>query len=283
MIKVLDKGYIKLIDHMGSDEFICETARITTGSENKGDKQNRALIRHMLRERHTSPFEFAELIFEVKLPMDTWRQMVRHRTANVSEYSTRYSPAILERRSVESVKWRKQATKNRQGSEGYFGINAGELLSSEERRFYEHVDEMYSHRLELGVAYELARKDLPLSTYTLIRWKMDLHNLLHFLDLRMDSHAQEEIRAYATVIGEEFVAKLFPMVWEAFQDYVLNSIRLSAPEIRVVSDIMANQHFDARQSLNESLSALTKTELKQLVEKCEKIGVPTALIKEKLE
>ena len=169
----------------------------------------------------------AELKFLVRVPMDCWRQWIRHRTANVNEYSTRYSVAIDSSQQTEPDHWRSQSAANRQGSGEFLPVEEGTKLTASERTFQEAAAKLYADRLEIGVAREQARKDLPLCTYTEAYWKIDLHNLLHFLALRMDSHAQWEIREFATTIGRQIVQPLFPMVWEAFEDYRLHGDRKS--------------------------------------------------------
>jgi len=171
--------------------------------------------------------------------MDCWRQWIRHRTASVNEYSTRYSVAIDSMQSTTPDQWRTQAVQNRQGSGIELPVDLGEKLTADEHHFQNQARQLYLQRLEAGVAREQARKDLPLSTYTEAYWKIDLHNLLHFLALRSDEHAQAEIRAYARTIGEEIVAKLFPVVWEAFGDYRVRSMNLTALDVGVIQRLMA--------------------------------------------
>src|SRR5712671_3973967 len=183
-----------------------------------------------MRHRHSTPFEMCEAKLHVRVPMDCWRQWIRHRTANINEYSTRYSVAIDSAQATAPSEWRKQSAENRQGSDSFLDAETGALLSREERELQEQARRVYEGRLEAGVAREQARKDLPLSTYTEAYWKVDLHNLFHFLNLRMDVHAQQEIRAYAAVIGEEIVAKWVPTAWEAFLDYRRNAVQFSRLE-----------------------------------------------------
>jgi len=171
--------------------------------------------------------------------MDCWRQWIRHRTASVNEYSTRYSVAIEEMQSTTADDWRVQDTANRQGSDGSLAREVGEKLTLEEHHFQKEARRVYQARLEAGVAREQARKDLPLSTYTEAYWKIDLHNLLHFLALRMDAHAQLEIREYATAIGEQIVKPLYPVVWEAFEDYRLGSMHLTRLETELIARLAA--------------------------------------------
>ncbi|MFH1736143.1 MAG: FAD-dependent thymidylate synthase, partial [bacterium] len=195
--KVLEDGFIRVIDYMGTDESIVQAARVSYGKGTKKVRQDRELIRYLLRHRHTSPLEMCELKLHVRVPMDAWRQWIRHRTANVNEYSTRYSVAIDASQTTKATQWRMQGTDNRQGSNGLIDPNTGEDLSRREREIQDRCREIYQQRLDAGVAREQARKDLPLSTYTEAYWKLDLHNLLHFLALRMDEKAQLEIRSYA--------------------------------------------------------------------------------------
>ncbi len=224
---VLDDGFVCLVDVMGDDQAVVQAARVSYGEGTRKVSDDRGLIRYLLRHRHTTPFEMVELKFLVRVPMDTWRQWIRHRTANVNEYSTRYSLAIDAAQRTPANQWRTQAETNRQGSGGWLPADAGENLSAEEAELLDKARQVYERRIELGVAREQARKDLPLSTYTEAYWKVDLHNLLHFLALRMDSHAQWEIRQYAATMGEQIVAPLFPLVWEAFIDYRVEGMYLT--------------------------------------------------------
>jgi len=236
-IKVLNDGFIRVVDVMGSDESIVQAARVSYGKGTKKISEDRALIRYLMRHRHSTPFEMCEIKLHVRVPMDTWRQWIRHRTANVNEYSTRYSIAIDQTQTTESTEWRKQTISNRQGSGTNFPHESGVLLSEEETLFQKQARDIYDRRIEQGVAREQARKDLLLSTYTEAYWKIDLHNLLHFLSLRMDSHAQKEIRDYAEKIGYEIVKHWCPITWDAFLDYRVNSINLSAKDMKIIHTI----------------------------------------------
>lgn len=278
---LLSEGYVELIDAMGSDARIVEAARTTSdvGAKTQSDDVN--LIRYLLRHRHGTPFEFPHVALKVVCPMDTWRQWIRHRTANVNEFSSRYSVVPDRFDKTPPEKWRKQATTNRQGSSGefvtefpadykvvncddeYFEVwgqdpvgtidgkcrtfgmgedgtppTVGEYLSAREGDLHAFASKLYQERIHCGVAKEQARKDLPLSTYTEAYWQMDLRNLLGFLSLRMDSHAQLEIRSYANVIGEEIIAKLYPVTWQAFLDYDFNSMRLTALDKIVIQNLV---------------------------------------------
>ena len=231
---VLDDGFVCLVDVMGDDSSIVQAARVSYGEGTKKVSDDRTLIRYLLRHRHTTPFEMAEIKILVRVPMDCWRQWIRHRMANVNEYSTRYSVAIDSAQSTPSDAWRTQAEQNRQGSGQPLPTETGLQLSAEERHLHDESRRIYEARLAAGVAREQARKDLPLATYTEAYWKIDIHNLLHFLALRMDPHAQEEIRLYATTIGREIVRPLFPVVWEAFEDYRMGGAAFSRLELAVI-------------------------------------------------
>lgn len=237
---VLNDGFVCLVDVMGDDSSVVQAARVSYGEGTKKVSDDRTLIRYLLRHRHTTPFEMVELKFLVRVPMDCWRQWIRHRTANVNEYSTRYSVAIDSAQATESDAWRTQAKSNRQGSAEPLPPEVGQLLTESETEFQNSARELYQQRLDAGVAREQARKDLPLSTYTEAYWKIDLHNLLHFLALRMDSHAQWEIQEYSRTIGEQIVKPLFPVVWEAFQDYRVDGMMLNRLDQGVIQRLAAN-------------------------------------------
>jgi thymidylate synthase (FAD) len=236
---VLDDGFVCLVDCMGDDDAIVQAARVSYGAGTKHVSDDRTLIRYLLRHRHTTPFEMAEIKFLVRVPMDCWRQWIRHRTANVNEYSTRYSVAIDSLQSTQPGEWRSQSEVNRQGSGAYLSQELGARLSASERDFHRSARQLYNDRLEAGVAREQARKDLPLCTYTEAYWKVDLHNLLHFLALRMDAHAQYEIRAFATALGDQIVRPLFPIAWEAFLDYRMHAEFLTRLDREVISRLTA--------------------------------------------
>ena len=236
---VLDDGFVCLVDVMGNDDSVVQAARVSYGEGTKHVSNDRTLIRYLMRHRHSTPFEMAEIKLLVRVPMDCWRQWIRHRTANVNEYSTRYSLAIDAMQTTSPEEWRSQSDSNRQGSSGYFDAEVGEKLTASEKVLQDESRRVYDERIEMGVAREQARKDLPLATYTEAYWKVDLHNLLHFLALRMDSHAQLEIREYARNIGENIVRPLFPLVWEAFVDYRMEGGYLTRLDKGVISRLMS--------------------------------------------
>ena len=235
---VLDDGFVCLVDVMGDDGSVVQAARVSYGEGTKRVSDDRTLIRYLMRHRHTTPFEMAEIKLLVRVPMDCWRQWIRHRTASVNEYSTRYSIAIDSAQATAPDQWRSQAESNRQGSGALLPAELGQQLTESERQLQDECRRVYQERLDRGVAREQARKDLPLATYTEAYWKVDLHNLLNFLVLRMDAHAQQEIRDYATAIGEQIVAPLFPIVWEAYCDYRRQSLELTRLDVGVISRLM---------------------------------------------
>jgi len=238
-LPVLDDGFVALVDCMGDDGSVVQAARVSYGEGTRKVSDDRQLIRYLMRHAHTTPFEMAELKFVVRVPMDCWRQWIRHRTASVNEYSTRYSLAIDAMQATDRDGWRQQAATNRQGSSGLIDPAAGQGLSAAEEELQRLARRVYEERLAAGVAREQARKDLPLSTYTEAYWKIDLHNLLHFLALRMDPHAQLEIRRYAETIGREIVQPLFPLCWEAFLDYRVEAVRLTRLDREVIRRLVA--------------------------------------------
>jgi thymidylate synthase (FAD) len=237
---VLNDGFVALVDCMGDDGSVVQAARVSYGEGTRKVSDDRQLIRYLMRHAHTTPFEMAELKFVVRVPMDCWRQWIRHRTASVNEYSTRYSLAIDSMQATPLDEWRTQATNNRQGSAGLLSATAGTKMTASETELQGLARKVYEERLEAGIAREQARKDLPLSTYTEAYWKIDLHNLLHFLALRMDAHAQLEIRRYSETIGHEIVKPLFPLVWEAFLDYRVEAMRLTKLDRGVIARLVAH-------------------------------------------
>lgn len=228
--KVLDRGFVRVIDYMGNDAAIVQAARVSYGAGTKTPSDDVALIRYLMRARHTSPFECCELKLHVKAPIFVARQWVRHRTANWSEYSARYSEVVAEESYVPSEDdVREQSATNKQGRgkqirDAAAAIEAMEQASDEAYGVYRWLKD------DLKVARELARAVLPLSTYTEWYWKIDLHNLLHFLTLRCDSHAQLEIRRYADQIAD--IVKLWvPATYQAWVDYRRDAVTLSGPAL----------------------------------------------------
>ena len=236
-MRVLDHGFVEYVDHMGDDHAVVQAARTSYVGVNEevDTADDERLIRYLMRHQHMTPFEMCILKIAIRIPMDAWRQFIRHRLLSVNEYSTRYRPAIDSRHKAGNV-WRQQATDNKQGS-GEFIRNQAycDLLRIHEDALHRHSQDVYKERLNLGVAREQARKDLPLSTYTEAIVECDLRGWLHFLALRLDPHAQHEIRQYAVAISY-LVEQRWPLSWKAFKDYELNSITLTACDIQAYNN-----------------------------------------------
>lgn len=235
---VLDHGFVRLVDYLGSDSRIVQAARVSYGEGTKTYRQDSGLINYLMRNDHTSPFEQVNFTFHIKMPIFVARQWIRHRTAKVNEISGRYSVMKGECYVPEPDKINFQSDDNKQGRSDLPVSqeikNQVRSMLAEERRL---VTENYRKMLELGIAREIARIDLPLSTYTEWYWQMDLHNLFHFLALRLDSHAQYEIRSYAKVILE-IVRKVCPIATEAFESNMKDGRRFSKSEIAAIRAIM---------------------------------------------
>jgi len=238
--KVLNHGFVRLVDYMGGDESIVQAARVSYGKGTKTVSEDRTLIRYLMRHQHTTPFEMVEFKFHIKLPIFVARQWIRHRTANVNEYSGRYSIMPEEFYVPEESVIKYQNSLNKQGRDNEevqpeIRKRVLEILLQEQKSSFNGYQEM----LEYNIARELARINLPLSLYTQWYWKIDLHNLFHFLKLRMDKHAQYEIRVYAEKMAE-IVKVIVPMAYEAFEDYVLNSITFSKNELTLLKKYLPN-------------------------------------------
>lgn len=251
-LAVLDDGFVRVVDYMGGDASIVQAARVSYGAGTRQVQEDRGLIRYLMRHAHTTPFEMCEIKLHVRVPMDCWRQWIRHRTASVNEYSTRYSIAVDAAQATREDAWRTQSEKNRQGSDVFLDSVSGATLTRREEELHRVAREIYEERLAAGVAREQARKDLPLSTYTEAYWKIDLHNLFHFLRLRMDAHAQLEIREYANTIGYKIVSAWCPYAWEAFVEYQLSSLHLSKVEAMVIGLLANGRPEDAVAELARS-------------------------------
>ncbi|HQR37564.1 MAG TPA: FAD-dependent thymidylate synthase [Blastocatellia bacterium] len=233
----LDRGFVYLVDYMGGDASIVQSARVSYGLGTKTVSEDRGLIRYLMRHQHSTPFEMVELKFHLKMPIFVARQMIRHRTANVNEYSGRYSimPDEFYVPSAEHVSV--QSATNRQGGgEQVDAARAAEviaLIDTEQRM----VRDGYEKMLDWDIRRELARVNLGVSQYTEWYWKNDLHNIFHFLKLRLDDHAQYEIRVYAEAMAQ-IVKAVAPIAWEAFEDYSLNATRFSGLEIEALSRLL---------------------------------------------
>ncbi len=237
-IDCLDKGFVRLVDFMGDDDAIVQAARVSYGKGTKSVRADRELIRYLMRHRHTSPFEMVEFKFHVKLPIFVARQWIRHRTANVNEYSGRYSEMKDEFYMPDLEQIRTQNQVNRQGrSDTRLPVEEAEKIKDTLDKTQKKLYEEYQIFLGQDIARELARINLPLSTYTEWYWKIDLHNLLHFIKLRLDEHAQYEIRVYANKMGE-LIKPIVPVTYEAFEDYLLESLNFSKKELSILKRMM---------------------------------------------
>ena len=270
-VPVLDHGFVRVIDYMGDDGAIVQAARVSYGKGTKRVSTDRGLIRYLLRHRHTTPFEMCEIKYHVKMPIFVARQWIRHRTANVNEYSARYSVLDREFYIPAPDQLATQSRSNRQGRgavlEGEEAARVLDMLKSDARQTYDHYIEMLneSEAGEVidegrdGLARELARMNLTLNTYTQWYWKTDLHNLLHFLSLRADDHAQYEIRVYAEAMLESLKAWC-PITHEAFMDYRAGGTHLSAAGLGVVRRLLAGEDVD------QETSGLSPREWRELME-----------------
>ncbi|WP_449040510.1 FAD-dependent thymidylate synthase [Paracoccus sp. (in: a-proteobacteria)] len=241
---VLDHGLIRVIDYMGDDSAIVQAARVSYGRGTKAVSNDEGLIRYLMRHWHSTPFEMCEVKFHVKLPVFVARQWIRHRTANVNEYSARYSILDREFYIPAPEHLAAQSTVNNQGrGEVLAGAEAQRVLGilrEDSMRSYDHYEGMLSQDGQQGLARELARMNLPANIYTQWYWKTDLHNLFHFLRLRADAHAQYEIRAYAETMCR-IVKDWVPLAYAAFEDYRLGGVQLSAKAVEALKRRLAGE------------------------------------------
>jgi len=275
LIPVLDHGFIRVIDYMGDDSSIVQAARVSYGKGTKKVSTDEGLIRYLMRHRHSTPFEMCEIKYHIKLPIFIARQWIRHRTANVNEYSARYS--ILDKEFYVPAKEQlaTQSASNRQGRGDVLGDSQAndvlKILKDDATRTYSNYEIMLNERFDgtvidekkNGLARELARMNLTLNTYTQWYWKTDLFNLLNFLFLRSDGHAQYEIRVYADKMLET-VKKWVPITYEAFMDYRVGAAEISSKGIKVIKDIISGKKLSLEQS------GLSKREWNELMEKIDK-------------
>ncbi|MFL7905876.1 FAD-dependent thymidylate synthase [Azospirillum argentinense] len=270
-IEVLDHGFVRVVDYMGDDSAVVQAARVSYGKGTKKVTEDAGLIKYLMRHRHSTPFEMCEIKFHVKLPIFVARQWIRHRTANVNEYSARYS--ILDREfyipTPENLG--AQAVVNRQGRgdvlQGDEAAAVMKLLRDDSETVYAHYEEMLNQREDgttieegrQGLARELARMNLTLNYYTQWYWKVDLHNLLHFLSLRADPHAQYEIRVYAEAMLD-VVKRWVPAVFDAFSEYRLGGTHMSKTGLEVVKRLLSGE------AVTQEASGLSKREWRELMD-----------------
>ncbi|MBX7131604.1 MAG: FAD-dependent thymidylate synthase [Fimbriimonadaceae bacterium] len=237
-IPVLNKGFVRLVDYLGGDQRIVQSARVSYGAGTKSFRQDRGLIHYLLKHEHTSPFEQVVLTFHTKMPIFVARQWVRHRTARLNEISGRYSVMKDEFYLPEPDQVRFQSESNKQARSDEAlplaeAMQIIEAMEAEQKAVYANYESM----IEKGVARELARANLPISLYTEWYWQIDLHNLFHFLRLRMDAHAQYEIRVFAEALAQ-CARAVAPLAYEAFEEHVLGSVRFSRAECEALTALM---------------------------------------------
>jgi thymidylate synthase (FAD) len=269
-VPVLDHGFVRVVDYMGDDNAVVQAARVSYGRGTRAANEDRGLIRYLMRHRHSTPFEMCEIKYHVKLPIFVARQWIRHRTANVNEYSARYSIMDREFYLPAADQLAAQSADNRQGRgavlQGEEAARVLSLLRQDAMTNYDHYQEMLNadeagNTLDAsrqGLARELARMNLTLNAYTQWYWKSDLNNLLHFLSLRADAHAQYEIRVYAKAMLRSLEAWV-PAVAEAFRDYRLGAVTLSAQMLSVVKRLLAGE------AVAQEGSGLSKREWRELM------------------
>ncbi|GAA6193038.1 FAD-dependent thymidylate synthase [Phaeobacter sp. NW0010-22] len=265
--QVLDHGFVRVIDYMGDDAAICQAARVSYGKGTKSVQNDEGLIRYLMRHWHSTPFEMCELKLHVKLPVFVARQWIRHRTANVNEYSARYSIMDREFYIPAPEQMAAQSVVNNQGRgdalQGEEAARVLEILKTDSMRAYDHYEEMIGQDGQQGLARELARMNLPTNIYTQWYWKVDLHNLFHFLRLRADAHAQYEIRVYADAICN-IVADWVPFAYKAFEDYRLGSVTMSAQMVDCMGRMLKGEAVTQESS---GMSAREWREFQDVIEK----------------
>lgn len=276
---VLDHGMIRVVDYMGNDAAVVQAARVSYGAGTKTPSDDRSLIRYLMSHQHTTPFEMCEIKLHVKLPIFVARQWIRHRTASVNEYSARYSILDREFYFPEVGDIAKQSQSNKQGREEGLDLDLDDLSAEEIRAILMHdANRAYDSYEELvnedgyGLARELARMNLPTNIYTQWYWKVNLHNLLNFLRLRADSHAQMEIRVYAEIICD-IVRQWCPATFEAFEDYVLNACRFSRMEMEVVRALAEKAAAGTAPNFVSDLTSLGDLNVREQREFLAKLGV----------
>ena len=250
IIKCLDKGFVRLVDSMGGDDAIVQAARVSYGIGTSKLSQDRGLIRYLMRHRHSTPFEMVEFKFHCKMPIFVARQWVRHRTANINEYSLRYSEARDEFYYPDPKHIQFQSALNKQGRMGEVTPELKQKVQDYFKEISERSFEIYSELNQAGIARELARSILPVNLYTEWYWKNDLHNLLHFIGLRSDSHAQYEIRVFSDAMAES-VKAVAPFAWEAYQDYIIKGMRFSRIEQSLLERTLPDRVID---DINEDIA-----------------------------
>ncbi len=263
---VLDHGFVRVIDYMGDDAAICQAARVSYGKGTRSVSNDEGLIRYLMRHWHSTPFEMCEIKLHVKLPVFVARQWIRHRTANVNEYSARYS--IMDREfyipAPDQVAAQSEVNNQGRGAvlEGEEAARVLDILKTDSARAYDNYQAMISDQGQQGLARELARMNLPANIYTQWYWKVDLHNLFHFLRLRADAHAQYEIRVYAETICD-IVADWVPFAYRAFADYRMGAVTMSAQMMACLRRMLKGEAVNQE---NSGLSAREWREFEKAIE-----------------
>lgn len=280
--RILDHGFVSLVDYMGDDIAVAQAARVSYGAGTKGTKDDRGLLRYMLKHGHTSPFEQVILKFHVKLPVFVARQLIRHRTASVNEYSMRYSLPVMQFYMPQPKDMGTQSKKNKQGRSEPVSAQQAELIHNKWKEMQMSAVEFYEYLTsqEVDMAREISRIGLPLSIYTEWYWTIDLHNLLHFLSLRCDGHAQWEIQQFSN-IKAAMVRRVAPMAYEAWIDYKFQSHTFSRMEMLVLREMLRNpvrrsfKIIEAHQKSIDTDPWITK--------RCEELGMGKREIDEFIE
>jgi thymidylate synthase (FAD) len=271
-IKCLDKGFVYLVDYMGNDAAIVQAARVSYGQGTKKVSEDRGLIRYLRRHDHSTPFEMVEFKFHAKMPIFVARQWVRHRTANINEYSGRYSVMLDEFYTPSASQLKKQSTTNRQGRGDDLNAEQQAWVLEFFKKQYQEQYSGYQKMLEMDLARELSRIGLSVANYTQWYWKIDLHNLMHFLRLRMDPHAQYEIRVYADAMAK-IVKDALPFAWEAFEDYQLQAQKWSRLEGAVFKKIMSPVTEAKLTEIMDAVGMENKRERAEFTEKMKGLGL----------
>ena len=270
-IPVLDHGFVRVVDYMGTDSSIVQAARVSYGRGTKKTNEDAGLINYLMRHRHTTPFEMCEIKFHIKLPIFIARQWIRHRTANVNEYSGRYSIMDKEFYIPKPEQLASQSKKNHQGRgeslSGAEAVEALKILKEHSAKSYADYEKLMNSTEEGeiidpskdGLARELARMNLPVNFYTQWYWKIDLHNLMHFLSLRADSHAQYEIRVYAEAMLDILKAWV-PLTYKAFMDYRMGGASISAKGMDIIKQMIGGK------TITQEQSGMSKGEWRELME-----------------
>ncbi len=277
-IPVLDHGFVRVVDYMGNDQAIVQAARVSYGKGTKQVNQDAGLINYLLRHKHTTPFEMCEIKFHLKMPIFVARQWIRHRTANVNEYSARYSvldnefyipsPEVLAAQSLKNHQGRGEEALSEEEA-----LRVVEILKGDAQTCYKHYEELMNARADgnvidpdkKGIARELARMNLPINIYTQWYWKIDLHNLLHFLHLRADTHAQYEIRVFAQAMLD-IVKRWVPIAYESFIDHKVNGVTISGKGREALKRMLKGEQ------VTQETSGMSKREWQEMLAGLDMVG-----------